>query len=204
VTYIETVPEDGATDGPAELYEADRAAAGYVHNYTRLFAHRPAVYRAWAQLNGAIKAGMDLRRYELATVAAARELRSSYCVLAHGQVLAERFMTPDEVRGLVADRSTAAIDELEAALMGLAEKIAADATSVTRADVEHLVALGAAETDVLDVVLATAARCFFSTVLDAMGVEPDAEYAAQLAPDLAAALTVGRPIQGAGPAAATG
>jgi alkylhydroperoxidase family enzyme len=48
----------------------------------------------WQQLNGAIKAGMDLRRYELATLAAARRLRSSYCCLAHGKILAERFGEP--------------------------------------------------------------------------------------------------------------
>jgi hypothetical protein len=34
---------------------------------------------------------MDLRRYELATLAAAMRLRSSYCALAHGKELAERF-----------------------------------------------------------------------------------------------------------------
>jgi hypothetical protein len=34
---------------------------------------------------------MDLRRYELATVAAAKRLRSSYYALAHGSVLAEQF-----------------------------------------------------------------------------------------------------------------
>ena len=40
-------------------------------NYERAFAERPEVYAAWQQLNGAIKQGMDLRRYELATLAAA-------------------------------------------------------------------------------------------------------------------------------------
>ena len=45
------------------------------------------VLEAWQQLNGAIKAGMDLRRYELATLAAAQRLRSSYCCLMHGRVL---------------------------------------------------------------------------------------------------------------------
>lgn len=60
-------------------------------NYERAFEPRPAVYEAWQQLNGAIKAQMDLRRYELATLAAAQRLRSSYCSLAHGTVLAERF-----------------------------------------------------------------------------------------------------------------
>jgi uncharacterized peroxidase-related enzyme len=195
VTYIELMADDGAGDDAAGLLDADREASGFVHNYTRLFAHRPAVYRAWAQLNGAIKQGMDLRRYELATVAAARELRSSYCTLAHGQVLAERFMSPDDVRDLVSGNPAAGVDELEAAVMALAAKVAADAASVTQADVDHLVALGASETDVVDVVLAAAARCFFSSVLEALGTRPDAAYAERLPPDLAAALTVGRPIE---------
>src|SRR5512142_1529437 len=63
-------------------------------NYERAFEQRPEVYAAWQQLNGAIKGGMDLRRYELATLAAARRLRSSYCCLAHGSVLLERFGEP--------------------------------------------------------------------------------------------------------------
>ena len=60
-------------------------------NLEQAFALRPEVYAAWQQLNGAIKAGMDLRRYELVTLAAARRLRSSYCALAHGSVLASQF-----------------------------------------------------------------------------------------------------------------
>ena len=63
-------------------------------NYERAFTERPEVYAAWVQLNGSIKAGMDLRRYELVTLAAARRLRSSYCCLAHGKVLHERFDEP--------------------------------------------------------------------------------------------------------------
>jgi hypothetical protein len=34
---------------------------------------------------------MDLRRYELATSAAARRLRSTYCVMAHGSVPLDQF-----------------------------------------------------------------------------------------------------------------
>jgi alkylhydroperoxidase family enzyme len=74
-------------------------------NYERAFEVRPAVYAAWQQLNGAIKAEMDLRRYELATLAAARRLRSSYCCLAHGTVLAERFGEP--VAQIAADHRAA-------------------------------------------------------------------------------------------------
>jgi len=45
----------------------------------------------------------------------------------------------------------------------------------------------------MDVVLAAAARCFFSKTLDALGVLPDASYA-ELEPELREVLVVGRPI----------
>jgi uncharacterized peroxidase-related enzyme len=175
------------------LYSTDRAVFGHVPNFTQAFSHRPDVYAAWRQLNGSIKAGMDLRRYELATVAAARHLRSSYCMLAHGSVLAEQFLEPDVVRAVVTDRRSAGLDDVDVAVMDLAEKVAADATSVTEADLDGLRALGLSDTEIFDVVLAAAARCFFSKVLDGVGVRPDAKYRA-LEPALRDALTVGRPI----------
>ena len=45
----------------------------------------------------------------------------------------------------------------------------------------------------MDVVLAAAARCFFSTTLDALGVQPDASYL-ELDAELRDVLVVGRPI----------
>ncbi len=162
-------------------------------NFARVLAHRPAAYAAWRQLNGAIKEAMDERRYELATVAAARRLRSSYCALVHGKVLADRYHTAAEVAAIVRDHHAAGLDEVDVAVMDLAEKVAADATSVTQADVDRLTRLGLSDEDVVDVVLAAAARCFFSKTLDALGLEPDAALR-ELDPDLRDALTVGRPI----------
>src|ERR1700749_3970721 len=98
MTFIETVPPDGASGLAGELYAADAESFGHLPNLTRAFSLQPGVYAAWKQLNGAIKAGMDLRRYELATLAAAQRLRSSYCALAHGSVLASRFLDHDAVR----------------------------------------------------------------------------------------------------------
>jgi uncharacterized peroxidase-related enzyme len=195
MTFITTVDENDARDAVADLYETDRAAFGFVPNFARAFSHRPEVYAAWRQLNGAIKAGMDLRRYELATVAAARRLRSSYCTLAHGSVLADRFMEADEVRAVVTDHHAAGLDEVDVAVMDLAEKVAGDATSVTEADVERLRSLGLSDTEIFDVVAAAAARCFFSTMLDGLGATPDARYR-ELDPALRETLTVGRPIDG--------
>ena len=192
--FIETVPKDEAPPALAELYELDRAKFGYVPNLTRAFSLRPGVYAAWRELIGAIQAGMELRRYELATVAAAGRLRSSYCMLAHGSVLTTRFMEPEALRAIVADHRNSGLDEVDVAVMDLAEKVADDATSVTQADIDRLRELGLTDPEILDIVLAAAARCFFSKVLDGVGALPDREYEDKLEPGLREALTVGRPI----------
>lgn len=186
MTFIETVPEDEAPPAVAQMYDADRTAAGAVPNYTRAFSHRPEVYAAWQQLGAALRTNMDLRRYELVTFAAARRLRSSYCSLAHGAILAERFVEP---RALIDDD----FDATDRAIMQLADKVAADATQVTQADVDQLRALGLDDAEIFDVVATAALRSFFSKTLDGLGVRPDARFA-DLEPDLRDALTVGRPI----------
>ena len=56
----------------------------------------------------------------------------------------------------------------------MARKVAANPAQVTAADLAPLHDRGFSDADVLDVVLATAIRCFFSTVLSATGAEPDA------------------------------
>ncbi len=160
-------------------------------NYERAFGERPEAYAAWGQLNGAIKAGMDTRRYELATLAAARRLRSSYCCLAHGTILQERFGEP--VLDIALDHRAAGLDEVDVAVMNLAERVVDDATSISDAELQRLRDLGLSEAEIMDVVLAAAARCFFSKTLDALGVRPDASYR-DLDPELRDALVVGRPI----------
>ncbi|MFL5959193.1 MAG: carboxymuconolactone decarboxylase family protein [Gaiellaceae bacterium] len=162
-------------------------------NMERAFEARPEVLAAWQQLNGAIKAGMDLRRYELATLAAARRLRSSYCSLMHGRVLRDQFGEP--VADIARDRRTAALDAIDVAVMDLAERVVDDATSIGDADLQPLRDLGLSETEIMDVVLAAAARCFFSKALDGLRVLPDADLA-ELEPELLEVLVVGRPIAG--------
>jgi alkylhydroperoxidase family enzyme len=163
-------------------------------NYERAFEERPEVYEAWGSLNAAIKAGMDLRRYELATLAAARRLRSSYCSLAHGAVLHERFGEP--VAAIARDYGNAGLDEIDVAVMILAESVVDDATSIGDAELQPLRELGLTDTEIMDVVLAAAARCFFSKTLDALGVIPDASYR-RLPQELQDVLVVGRPIASA-------
>ena len=192
MTFIETIPEDEAEGATAHWYAADRERLGYLPNYTKVFGERPAVYAAWKQLGGAIGGAMDKRRYELATLAAARVLRSSYCALAHGKILAE-LLGPEATRAVADGEADTVLDPVDAEIVRFATLVTRDAAAVTAKDVDRLRAVGLSDEDILDVTLAVAARCFFSTVLEALGVQPDPAYQA-LDPDLRAALTVGRPI----------
>lgn len=160
-------------------------------NFERAFAERPEVYGAWVELNGAIKAEMDLRRYELVTLAAARRLKSSYCCLAHGKILQERFGEP--ILAIALDHRAAGLEEVDVAVMDLAERVVDDATSITDTELQRLRDLGLSDTDIMDVVLAASARCFFSKTLDAVGVRPDASYH-DTESQIREALVVGRPI----------
>ena len=120
--------------------------------------------------------GMDLRRYELATLAAARRLRSSYCVLAHGTVLADQFLRPGEA--LAGDRVRPPRGR---ARRGRRRRDGPRREGRRRRDLDHRRPTSSAcarsacpTTDVFDVVLAAAARCFFSKTLDGSASSPTA------------------------------
>jgi alkylhydroperoxidase family enzyme len=106
-------------------------------------------------------------------------------------VLRERFGEP--VLELARDRRAAGLDSVDVAVMDLAERVVDDATSIGEHDLQPLRDLGLSETEIMNVILAAAARCFFSKTLDALGIQPDASYR-DLEPELREALVVGRPI----------
>jgi alkylhydroperoxidase family enzyme len=173
---------------PASQPELQAATDAHL---ARLFAERPQVLDAWRGLVMAIREQMDFRRFELATFAAARRLRSSYCSLAHGTLLDEQLGEP--VLAIVADRESSGLSELDLAVMELAEQVVDDATAITDADRDRLRRLGLTDAEILEVILAASARCFLSKTIDALGAQPHAGYA-ELPGEVRAALVVGRPI----------
>ena len=158
-------------------------------NYERAFDDRPDVYAAWCRLLAAVRDRMDPRRYELATFAAAQRLRSSYCSLAHGSILRDRF--GEDVRALAGDRE--GLSEVDLAVMELAEQVAADATAIEESDRQRLRDLGLSDGEIMDVVLTASVRAFWTKTLDGLGVQPDASYA-ELEPEIREVLVIGRPI----------
>ena len=192
MTFITTIPPEEATGVVQDLYAQDQQANGYVPNYTQAFSLRPAVNAAWRTLIGAIRGNMDLRRYELVTLAAAMALRCNYCTLAHGTVLRAKVFSNAQVKAIAQDFRNAGLEPAEVAMMAFAQQVAHDASAITQEDVAALREHGFGDAEILDIILTAAARSFFSKVLDATGAEPDPVYR-KLDTDLRAALTVGRP-----------
>jgi uncharacterized peroxidase-related enzyme len=194
--FIE-VPEESAVDGEvADWYQKQRDAWGYLPNYAPAFATRPDVARAWNTLNNAIRGHMERRRFELATIAAARAYRSTYCMAAHCKFLRDNCEDEPTMRTVASDPSGAGLDATDRAVMAFATKVALDASSITATDVHELREVGLADPEIVDVALAAAARAFFTKVLDALGVEADAQLGETFDPEVRRQVTVGRPIAG--------
>ena len=56
----------------AQMYGDEGARAGYLPMYTQVFFHHREAYQAGIELTTSIRKNMDLRRCELATLAAAQ------------------------------------------------------------------------------------------------------------------------------------
>src|SRR5262245_11262082 len=193
MAFIRTIAPSEA-EGPArEMYQQINGQLGYVPNWALPFSLRPGVRDGWMALLKSIQTNLPVRSYELATLAAARALRSTYCSLAHGNVLATKVLDAPAVTAIMKNGPDSPIEPSERAMMAFAEKVALNADQITAADVDGLRAHGYRDEEIFDLAAAAAARCFFSKLLDALGVQADASFH-ELDPALRQALTVGRPV----------
>jgi uncharacterized peroxidase-related enzyme len=190
--YIKTIPNIEADGQLAELYQRITKTVGYLPNHAKIFSLRPKVYEAWLNLQDAIRANMRLRRYELVTFATSQELGCSYCMLAHGTILHKNFFSVDEMLSIVKDFRNAGLTAEEVTLMAFAKKIIKKAGDVTEEDVQELRGFGLSDEEILDIVLVTDMRAFFSKTIDTLGADPDDVYK-ELDPKLIEAFAIGRP-----------
>jgi len=193
MTFINTIGIGQAIDDVNVMYKNQQGASSFVPNYARAFSHRPGVMSAWAELLKEIRDPMNYRRYLLVSLAAAQELKSSYCSLAFGGKLMRNFFSREELREILENRETGVLEENDKLTMRLARKVVRDSTSVTAKDISELRNSGCSDEEIFEVVAAAAARCFFAKIPDALGARPDSDYQ-QLDDALKELLVVGRPI----------
>lgn len=203
MSFIETIAKSEAEGSVRELYDAAEEKLGYIPNYLKLFSYRPEVYKAWQLLGAAIRDNMTLRRYELVTLASARKLGGTYCMLAHGQtMLKSGELDASQLAAVVRNDAESPLTAEEIEVMRFAEKVVEHAASITQADVDRLKGFGMTDAEILDIALAAAARCFFSKTLDSLNSEPDAIYL-NLGRDLSGVLSVGRAFNEGGASASS-
>jgi uncharacterized peroxidase-related enzyme len=190
--FIDPIAEDAATGATADYYRQQRDSWGFLPNYAGAFGYRPDVAQAWNALNLAIRGGMDRRRFELATIAAARALRSTYCTAAHSKFLRDVCGDETSLHRLAEAPGGETLDETDRAIFRFAAKVATDASSVEPRDIEQLHTVGLSDADIADVVYAVAARSFFTRVLDGLGAQLDVQTAQAFEPELYASMVVGR------------
>ncbi len=195
--FIDTVPEEAAEGDLAEFYSKQRDAWGFLPNFATAFSTRPEVAMAWVRLGAAVGGGMDRRRYEIATIAAARALRSTYCTAAHSKFLRDVCGDEPTMVAIAEDPTGGGLSEQDRAVYDFAGQVARDAASVRQEDVDRLRAVGLTDADVADVVFAAAARSFFTRVLDGLGAQLDPQTAETFAPEILESMVVGRPVAGA-------
>jgi uncharacterized peroxidase-related enzyme len=192
--FIETTSEGDAEGALAEWYSSQRHSWGFLPDYAACFSSRPDVAKAWTALNLTIRGGMDRRRFELVTIAAARELRSTYCTTAHTSFLRDVCGDSQTVHELALTPDGSSLSEQDAAVYSFATKVARDAASVEQSDVDGLRDAGLTDPEIANVVFAAAARAFFAKVLDGLGARLDRPTADTFDPELLRGMIVGRPV----------
>jgi alkylhydroperoxidase family enzyme len=123
MAFIRTIPPSEAQGPVREMYEQARSRFGYVPNWAQAFSLRPGVRDGCAVLLKSIQSNLPVRSYELATLAAARALRSSYCALAHGSVLADKVFDAATVTAIVKGAHDSALEPRERAMIAFVEKV---------------------------------------------------------------------------------
>lgn len=197
MAFIDTISASWVTGDAFAMYDRQQKHYGFVPNYATVFCHRPEVMRRWGELLAAIKRPMDKRRFELATFAAARELKSTLCTLVHGNALLAFFAAQDVI-AMARGETPPSLPAKDAALLAFARAVARDASAVTADDVAELKKHGYTDGEVFDIAAVVAGRAFFTKIIESLGVKADAPLRSVSA-ELKEALAVGRPVEFAEP-----
>jgi alkylhydroperoxidase family enzyme len=188
--FLAQPPQSEAVEA---AYDEDRRSDGYVSNSSRLWCWRADIFAEFFDLRADLTRLSDLSPADIAVLfastASARE--SSYCALAWGDKLAAE-ISPETATDVLRHR-VSRLDPRTAALAGWARKVSLDPKATSAVDVEALHEIGMTDRQIFEATLVVAWRMAFSTVNDALGVQPDTQLVQSVSEQVRAAVTFGRP-----------
>jgi uncharacterized peroxidase-related enzyme len=191
--FLEEPPRDEAVTA---IYEDIVDESGYLSNYVKAWAWRPDIWHAFTDARSMATRDVGLSRRELAVViaAAVSGADDSYCSLAWGTTLSRE--TDEQVAaGVVSGQTPEELTQREVALVNWARKVARDASSTNRADIDGLKAVGFSDREIFGITALIAFRMAFSSVNAAVGSYPDLQLSEAAPPQVrGAAVAFGRPV----------
>lgn len=173
--YLQTVAEEEATGKVAEIYREQKKNFGFLMEADQCWTTRPDLLPLFEEFFGQVKSGFSLsvRAWRLITLIAAKHVPSTYCSYVYGRLLAGDLGSKDAVIAIHRDFRNAGLSDKEVAMLAYAEKIAKDASQVSKADIDRLRSAGFADRQICDIALCASLRCFMSRFYDAVGASPE-------------------------------
>jgi len=192
--FLHNAPDSEAA---ARIYQGDLDKRGFVMNYNRAWAWRPDVADAFLALRSLVTSASSLspREQAVLTCAMASTLGDSYCSLAWGKMLAGA-SDPSTAAAVLSASGSTALTPREEALAAWARKVVDNPNGTTAEDLDGLRAAYCSEKDIFEATIFVAFRLAFSTINDALGVEPDRQIAEAAPPEVRDAVDYGRPTEG--------
>ena len=188
--------------GPSEeserIYRSIADVQGFVMNLSKAWAWRPDIFDGFADLRNQLTSQSTFSKLELAAMvcSAAAELGDSYCALAWGKTLAVE-SSPELAASVIDGSSVDGLTTRAGALAKWARKVARDPNSTTRQEVDALRSAGFNDREIFEATAFIAFRLAFSTVNDALGINPDGELFEGTPAIVRNSVTFGRSAKGA-------
>jgi uncharacterized peroxidase-related enzyme len=181
------------SEATARHFEANAKEMGFVMNLARAWAWRPEVFEGFAALRGQLTSNSTLAKRDLAVIvcATAAALGDSYCALAWGRILTQEAGAA-AAAAVITETQVATLNARDRALAAWARKVVSNPNGTTREDVDQLRAAGFTDREVFEATTFIAFRLAFSTVNDALGVQPDWQLLEMSAPEVKQAVNFGR------------
>jgi uncharacterized peroxidase-related enzyme len=185
--------EPETTPATERVYASTKAAQGFVMNLARAWAWRPDVFESFAALRAQLTSASGLSKRDQAVLicAMASQLGDAYCSLAWGKTLAGE-AGASVAQDVIAGRTGGAMTERDQALAAWARQVVNDPNGTTQEQVERLRAIGLDDKAIFEVTVFVAFRLAFSTVNDALGIEPDDQMREAAPIEVREAVTYGR------------
>ena len=191
--FLQTIEEDEATGRVAEIYEKQKAQLGFVMEAAKCFTARSDLLPIYTDFSDRIRAGFSLgvREWRLITLIAAKQIPSTYCSHVYGKQLIDDLGSKEAVLAVQSDFRKAGLPDKDVAMLSYAEKVAQDASGISRADIDALRAAGFSDRQISDIALCAAFRCFVSRFFDAVGAGTEPAFI-DSDESFRSAMTVGR------------